>query len=82
MAFHESFLYWAPDLLGNEILEFIYVNDELGEDLQREFADIREVGRILNPNAREYGTRVYLCRRPQSNVRAFLQARIAEETPF
>lgn len=82
MCFSESFLYWAPDLLGPEIREFIYVNDELGEDVQRGFADIREIGRIQNVNAREYGTRVYLCRQPRGDVRAFLKARIVEETPF
>ncbi len=82
MCFSESFLYWAPELLDNEIREFIYVNDELGEDLQQSFADIREVGRIQNANAREYGTRVYLCRQPRGDIRAFLLERIAEETPF
>ena len=82
MCFSESFLYWAPDLLDHEIREFIYVNDELGEDLRQGFADIREVGRIQNAHAREYGTRVYLCRQPNADVRAFLRERIAEETPF
>ena len=82
MCFSESFLYWAPDLLNHEIREFIYVNDELGEDLQRGFGDIKEIGRIQNINAREYGTRVYLCRKPRGDVQAFLKARIAEETPF
>ncbi len=82
MCFSESFLYWAPDLLDHEIREFIYVNDELGDDVQQGFANIQEIGRIQNINAREYGTRVYLCRQPRVNVRAFLKERIAEETPF
>ncbi|GHB88586.1 ArnT family glycosyltransferase [Persicitalea jodogahamensis] len=82
MCFSESFLYWAPGLLNHEVREFIYVNDELGEDLQRGFAEIREIGRIQNVNAREFGTRVYLCRQPRVDVQAFLKARIAEETPF
>ncbi|WP_373512647.1 ArnT family glycosyltransferase [Persicitalea sp.] len=82
MCFSESFLYWAPDLLDHEIQEFIYVNDELGEDLQRGFADIKEIGRIQNVHAREYGTRVYLCRKPRGDLMAFLKGRIAEETPF
>ncbi len=82
MCFSESFLYWAPDLLGHEIRELIYVNDEMGEDVQRGFSDIKEIGRIQNVNAREYGTRVYLCRQPRGDVRAFLKARIVEEKPF
>lgn len=82
MCFSESFLYWAPDLLDHEIREFIYVNDELGKDIQLGFGNIKEIGRIQNVNAREYGTRVYLCRQPKGDVRAFLKGRIAEETPF
>ena len=45
MCFSESFLYWAPNLLKHEIREFIYINDELGEDVQRGFGDIEEIGR-------------------------------------
>ena len=82
MCFSESFLYWAPGLLGPEIREFIYVNDELGEDVQRGFGDVKEIGRIQNVNAREFGTRVYLCRQPRGDVQAFLKNRISVETPF
>ncbi|GAB3165031.1 glycosyltransferase family 39 protein [Telluribacter humicola] len=82
MCFNESFLYWAPRLLDKDIQEFIYVNDELGEDIPALFADIKEVGRITNPYARERGTQVYLCRQPKVNISQFLRKRIAEETPF
>jgi hypothetical protein len=82
MSFNESFLYWAPAHLRKDIRDFVYVNDELGEDLPRLFADIKEIGRIQNPYAREHGTRVYLCRQPRPNLNQALQARIAEETPF
>ncbi|WP_247234705.1 glycosyltransferase family 39 protein [Telluribacter sp. SYSU D00476] len=82
MCFNESFLYWAPKHLDKDIQEFIYVNDELGDDIPGLFADIKEVGRITNPYARERGTQVYLCRQPKVNISQFLRERIAEETPF
>jgi len=59
---------WLPLKLDHEITEFIYVNNELGEEVEELFSDIIEVGRISNPYAREYDTRVYLCREP---VRSF-----------
>jgi hypothetical protein len=68
VSFHDSYQYWIPIELENEIEEFIYINDELGEDVAGIFADIMEVGRISHPYAREYGTTVYLCRKP---VRSF-----------
>ncbi|HEV7349813.1 glycosyltransferase family 39 protein [Telluribacter sp.] len=82
MSFNESFYYWAPRHLKKDIQEFIYVNDELGEDIPQLFAEVKEIGRIANPYARERGTRVYLCRKPRLNMNEFLRGRIAEEDPF
>ncbi|MBU1820194.1 MAG: hypothetical protein KKG00_01615, partial [Bacteroidetes bacterium] len=82
ISFHESFLYWAPGRLPQDIQEFIYVNDELGEDIPRLFDEVREVGRIQNPYAREHGTRVYLCRQPKTSIRAMFLAKIPRMTPF
>lgn len=63
--------YWLPPKLEYEITEFIYINDELGEDVEELFSDIIEVGRISNPYAREFGTTVYLCRNPVRSFNAF-----------
>ncbi|SDM05877.1 Dolichyl-phosphate-mannose-protein mannosyltransferase [Catalinimonas alkaloidigena] len=62
VSFNASFLVWAPDTIRAQSL--IYVNDET-EDVRQMFRDVREVGRITNPYAREKGLPVYLCRRPQ-----------------
>jgi hypothetical protein len=82
VSFHESFFYWAPNSLKKEVREFIYVNDELGEDIPTYFADIREIGRIQNPYAREFGTRVYLCRQPKVSLKAVVEKRLKSTTPF
>lgn len=71
VSFHDSYRYWLPRKLEHEITSFIYINNELGEDVEELFSDIVEVGRISNPYAREYGTRVYLCRKPVSSFNAF-----------
>jgi len=71
MSFHDSYRYWLPLKLEHEITEFIYINNELGEDVEELFSDIVEVGRITNPYAREYGTRVYLCRKPLRSFNEF-----------
>ena len=76
VSFSDNFRYWLPGIPEKEILEFIYINNELGKDMQQIFADIQEVGRITNPLAREYGTRVYLCRRPRVSFNQFLRDRI------
>jgi hypothetical protein len=76
VSFSDNFRYWLPGIPEKEILEFIYINNELGKDIQQLFADIQEVGRITNPLAREYGTRVYLCRSPRISFNQFLRERI------
>jgi hypothetical protein len=82
VSFHESFLYWAPQHLHREVKEFIYVNDELGEDIRQIFAEVREIGRIQHPHARERGTQVYLCRKPKIDLADYVRSKIAVITPF
>ena len=64
VSFHESFKYWIPEKFENDINSFIYVNDEMGDDVKALFRKITIVGKISNPDAREYGTTVYLCEDP------------------
>jgi hypothetical protein len=71
VSFHESFFYWFPDKFDPDIEYLVYINDELGENVRKLFPDIREIGRISNVNAREYGTTVYLCRNPNSSFNKF-----------
>ena len=65
LSFSDSFAYWVPDSFDPDIRNFIYVNDNLGGDIEDLFEDIVEVGRVENPLAREYQTQVYLCRQPR-----------------
>ena len=64
VSFSESFRYWIPEQFDPDITSFIYINDELGEDVKNLFRKITNVGRISNPDAREFGTTVYLCQDP------------------
>jgi hypothetical protein len=77
-CFSDSYLLWAPDTIPASKVAFIYVNDELGRDVDSLFASIDSIGSITNPNAREYGTSVYLCRHPRSDFRKFWADRVAQ----
>jgi Dolichyl-phosphate-mannose-protein mannosyltransferase len=81
ISFNDNFRYWVPKTFDKEIIELIYINHELGKDVQLLFADVVEVGRITNPLAREYGTRVYLCKHPRSSFNKFWKERVASQLP-
>jgi hypothetical protein len=66
VCFDESFRYWIPRKFDPDITSFIYINGKLGEDIQRLFNKITLIGKISNPDAREYGTAVYLCEYPKT----------------
>jgi hypothetical protein len=68
VCFSESFMYWFPEKFDPDITSMVYINDEPGEDIQQLFREITKIGSITNPDAREYGTAVYLCEDP---VRSF-----------
>lgn len=75
-SFADSYRLWAPDTIAADVETLIYINDELGEDVQALFADIQLVGRIENPLARERGTSVWLCRQPRSSAAEFWAERV------
>lgn len=83
VSFSDNYYYWFPRKIPAITDTFIYVNDELGEDINELFTDIQLIGKISNPLAREYGTQVYLCRKPKSSFSKFWNNRVTEiESPF
>jgi hypothetical protein len=83
VCFSESFYYWFPRNPDHEITNLIYINSELGDDVQSLFADCMEIGRIQNPLAREYGVGVWLCTMPHSSFNEFWRQRVPQITnPF
>ncbi len=75
-SFSDSYRLWIPDTIPVRKDIFIYVNDELGEDVDSLFTHIDSVGSITNPYAREFGTTVFLCRMPRSDFRSFWEERV------
>jgi hypothetical protein len=71
VSFHESFIYWFPREFDPDIQYLVYINDDLGEDVRELFGKITRVGSISNPDAREYGTTVYLCEDPVMSFNSF-----------
>ena len=82
VSFSDSYLLWAPDTLPAYVNTLIYVNDDLGEDVQQGFADIRKIGEVQNPLARERGTGVWLCREPRGSFPDFWASRAKEVKGF
>ena len=78
ISFHESFRYCIPEQFNPDPESFIYINDELGDDVNALFNKITKVGSITNINAREYGTTVWLCEDPVISFNSFWKARIEQ----
>ena len=70
-SFSDSYRLWAPEHMPPGTNTLIYINDELGEDVQALFSNIQQIGAITNPLAREHGTGVWLCRQPRTDLDAF-----------
>jgi hypothetical protein len=75
VSFSESFRYWIPHEFDPDITSLIYINGELGDDVKQLFRKISEIGKISNPDAREYGTTVYLCSDPVNSFNEFWKER-------
>ncbi|MEZ5021530.1 MAG: glycosyltransferase family 39 protein [Bacteroidales bacterium] len=77
VSFHESFRYWFPREFPVEVKSLVYINHNLGEDVEELFSDIKLIGRISDRDAREYGAAVYLCQEPVSSFNEFWKERTA-----
>jgi hypothetical protein len=78
VCFNESFRYWIPRKFNPDIKSLVYINDEPGDDIKQLFRKISKVGSISDPDAREFGTSVYLCEDPVSSFNEFWTARIKD----
>lgn len=74
-SFSDNFRLWIDPNFQPTAL--IYVNDELGADVEALFEDIQLIGSIATSYAREKGTNVYLCQNGKENVADFWQERVA-----
>ncbi len=73
VSFSDSYRLWAPSTTDAKAL--IYVNDELGEDVQQLFESAELIGSIQDEQARELGTMVYLMRQPRESFGLFWESR-------
>jgi hypothetical protein len=78
VCFSESFRYWIPEKFDPDIKSAIYINEELGDDISRLFSKIDSIGAISDPDAREYGTTVWLCESPVMSFNEFWTSRLEQ----
>jgi hypothetical protein len=71
VSFSDSYQYWIPEKFEPDITSLIYINDELGSDVEALFEDIKVVGRINDPYSRQKGVTVYLCQNPRRSFNEF-----------
>lgn len=76
VSFSDSYRLWVPRQLPATCNTLIYINDELGEDVAALFADIRQIGSIEHPLAREKGSSVWLCQSPKRPFPDFWAERV------
>jgi hypothetical protein len=76
ICFSESFRYWFPAQFDPDPTSFIYINSELGDDVNKLFRKISIVGSVSDPDAREFGTTVYLCQDPVLSFNRFWKERL------
>jgi hypothetical protein len=76
VSFNESFQYWVPRQFNPDIKSVVYINKEPGDDVKAIFRKITLIGKISNPDAREYGIGVYLCEDPEVSFNDFWQGRL------
>jgi hypothetical protein len=83
VCFNGSFFYWFPRHPKHQITSFIYINSTLGKDVRGLFGECKEIGKISNPLAREYGTGVWLCTQPRVDFNKFWEQRVSQiKNPF
>lgn len=75
ICFNETSLLWAPDTAKTSMV--IYINDET-DDVEFYFSDVKQVGEISNPYARESGLPVYLCKNPRNGFADFYREKVRE----
>ncbi len=73
-GFNGSFGLWAPQTTNANTL--IYINDQLGSDVEALFQKIDTVGSVQNRYARERGTVVILCQKPLQPFGPFWEERV------
>ncbi|UCE05460.1 MAG: glycosyltransferase family 39 protein [bacterium] len=73
ISFSGSFLFWAPD--SADLKTLIYVNDDTG-DVSYYFNEVKKVGHITSPYARESGMPVYLCQTPRNGFEDFYAEKV------
>lgn len=76
ISFSDAYLYWAPSEANFKTL--IYVNDDTS-GIKKMFADVRLLGKINHPFARENGTGVFLCKEPLPEFYPFYREKVKKK---
>jgi len=71
VSFSDTYEYWIPKKFDPDITSLIYINDNLGSNVEALFEDIKIVGSIKDPLSRQFGVTIYLCQKPRRSFNEF-----------
>lgn len=71
ISFSDTYEYWAPEQFDPDLTSLIYVNDELGSNVEALFDDFKIIGSVTDTLSRQYGVTVYLCQKPNRSFNEF-----------
>ena len=77
LSFSDAYRIWAPDQVPPEFSTLVYVNHELGDDIEPMYESVRLVGSLDMPLAREHGVSVWLCQGPVPELPGYYRERVA-----
>lgn len=64
ISYSDQYRFWLPDSISSKTNTFIYINDELGEDMPGYFNSIELAWQLKMPWSRSNGTQIYICKEP------------------
>ncbi|MDF1698785.1 MAG: glycosyltransferase family 39 protein [Saprospiraceae bacterium] len=71
ISFSDTYAYWVPQSFSPDVTSLIYINDELGSNVEELFENIRIIGVVSDSYSRQYGVTVYLCQNPKRSFNSF-----------
>jgi hypothetical protein len=80
VTFHESYVFWAPDVISDGPLIYVFYNSD---EMKPLFSEINEIGTIQNPYFREKGLKVFLCKSPTADIKKiYTELALKEKSKF
>jgi hypothetical protein len=79
VSLSSSFALWAPDNLDGKYIIYVDDSDNVERRLSPTLESYHKTGEVLNPLAREKGTRIYLLINPSTKLNEIYKNELAKK---